>query len=233
MKDKLFSIIAHDLRGPIGNNGNLLKLILDGDISDPDEVRRTIKTLYSSSESTFGLLENLLTWSDRRNQEFPYNPSVYLINPIFDETINLYSSALDIKELSISKQINPHTIAVFDQAMIRTVIRNLVNNAIKFTPRKGSIVLGNNDLGNKIEVFVQDNGIGMSPEMIGSLFNAAETTIRTGTNQEKGHGLGLMLCHEMISRHGSELNVESHEGKGTKFSFTLIKPESVKGNQPQ
>ncbi len=221
MKNKLFSIIAHDLRGPIGNTGNLIKLILDGDITDPDEIKRTLRMLYSSSESTYVLLENLLAWSGSQSKEITFNPGVHGIRPLFEDTIELYRSALEVKQLRISMQINPGLEARFDPAMIRTVIRNLVNNAVKFTPKGGSIQVGAVLSGGEVKIFVKDTGIGMSPEILSSLSNPSTTAVRVGTNFEKGHGLGLTLCFEMVNRHGSKLEVESTEGNGTTFSFRL------------
>lgn len=221
MKDKLFSIIAHDLRGPIGNTGSLIKLILDGDLTDPKEINRTLRMVYTASESTFILLENLLAWSGSQRKDFPYNPGSHLLMPIFDDTIELYSSASEVKALRISRKVDPFLMAKFDPSMIRTVIRNLVNNAVKFTPPGGWIVLGAHTTSDEVEVFVRDNGIGMSPKILNTLFTSPAESIRYGTNHEKGHGLGLTLCQEMIQRHGGTLKVQSEEGKGTTFSFGL------------
>lgn len=221
MKDKLFSIIAHDLRGPIGNTGSLIKLILDGDLADPKEINRTLRMIYTASESTYVLLENLLAWSGSQRKDIPYNPGVHLLLPIFDDTIELYSSASEVKALRISSQVDQDLKAIFDPSMIRTVIRNLVNNAVKFTPRGGWIVLGAHNTGDEIEVYVRDNGIGMSPKILSALINSPAESIRYGTNHEKGHGLGLTLCQELIHRHDGTLKVQSEEGKGSTFSFGL------------
>ncbi len=222
LKDKLFSIIAHDLRGPIGNTGSLIKMILNQEISEPAEVQRTLRMLYSSSESTYVLLENLLAWSESRSKELPYYPERSPIKPIFTDTIELFSSALEVKSLRISVKVDPGIEALFDAAMLRTIIRNLVNNSIKFTPNGGTIILSAHAIDKEVEVSVSDTGIGMSPEILSSLFSTATTTVRSGTNHEKGHGLGLTLCYEMVHRHNSQLNVVSTEGKGTTFSFRLV-----------
>ncbi|HBB91544.1 MAG TPA: hypothetical protein DC042_07445 [Bacteroidales bacterium] len=221
MKDKLFSIIAHDLRGPIGNTGNLVRLLIDGDISDPDEVKKALKMVYASSESIYLLLENLLAWSDSRRKEIPYNPMSGNLTPLFQETVDLYSGAIQMKNIDFEINAEPVTMAFFDTAMIQTILRNLFSNAMKFTPPGGKITIGARKTGNQVLVFVKDTGIGMTEEILHSLFADKSGASREGTNKEKGHGLGLVLCKEMIARHGDDLAVASKVNEGSTFSFRL------------
>jgi signal transduction histidine kinase len=200
-----------------------LKQELEDELRDSDELHHMLRMVYTSSESTYVLLENLLAWSENRSKTIPYFPGKHFLKPIFDDTIQLYGSAVEVKEINITITADPLLEALFDPPMIRTVIRNLVNNAIKFTPKSGTINMGARSLEGQVEIFVRDSGIGMSPEIIHSLFNPATTAVRNGTNQEKGHGLGLSLCHEMVIRDGGRLKMESEEGKGTTISFRLSK----------
>ncbi len=221
MKDKLFSIIAHDLRGPIGNTGNLVRLLIDGDISDPEEVRKTLKMVYASSESIYLILENLLAWSDSRRKEIPFNPYLGNLSPLFQETVDLYSGALQLKNIKSQIISQPEVIAFFDTAMIQTILRNLFSNAMKFTPSGGQITIGARKIENQVLVFVKDTGIGMSPENLKALLISTSGMSSEGTNKEKGHGLGLLLCKEMIIRHGDNLSITSKVNEGSTFSFRL------------
>ncbi len=221
MKDQLFSIIAHDLRGPIGNTGNLVRLLIDGDISDPDEVRKTLKMVYASSESIYLVLENLLAWSDSRRKEIPYNPYSGNLTSLFQETVDLYSGALQMKNIKSEIIAEAEVTAFFDTAMIQTILRNLFSNAMKFTPSGGQITIGARKIGSQVLVFVKDTGIGMTPEILNALLTVTSGASREGTNKEKGHGLGLVLCKEMIARHGDNLAIASKVNEGSTFSFRL------------
>jgi len=229
-KDKFFSIISHDLRGPLGNFNTLLELLTDKHRKySYEELNKFLEALKESSQSTYNLLENLLTWARSQRGEILFEPNTNNLNELVHSIINLYAQSAQNKNISIIKQGDDNLIFSFDYNLVYTVIRNLVNNAIKFTNEKGKIYITTTKNAESIEINIKDTGLGIAPDVIDKLFRLDEKQHSTlGTKGEKGSGLGLILCKEFVEKHGGKIWCESEEGKGSEFKFTLpMKNERV------
>jgi signal transduction histidine kinase len=222
-KDKFFSIIAHDLRGPIGNTSALLaELTMNESEYTKQELLENLILISDSSNATFKLLENLLTWARDQKGEIVFNPLKNDLFKLVQSNIELFTSLAQNKKTTIVNSLDAGLIFDFDHEMINTVIRNLINNAIKFTNENGQINIIAHLIGDEIEITVHDNGIGMESEYAKKLFiRNLDRKIKQGTQGESGTGLGLILCKEFIERHHGKIWVESEPGKGSAFKFTL------------
>ncbi len=222
-KDKFFSIIAHDLRGPVGSMHSLLELISDPEIQmDKDQYFELLNVMKDVSKTTFDLLENLLIWANSQRGYIEYAPKYCNLNKLVQLTISLFSQAALNKEIKLVNNVRSGCIGFFDYNMINTVIRNLVNNAIKFTDTKGEVSVSATESPDCLRVNINDTGTGMKQETIGKLFKI-DTVSKSnkGTNGETGTGLGLLLCKEFIDKHSGTITVESERGKGSTFSFEI------------
>lgn len=220
-KDKFFSIIAHDLRSPF--NGFLgLTEIMDEGLADmtPEEIKKIVSTLRNSAANLFRLLGNLLEWSRMQRGLSSLKPSLFLLSAKIPECIDM--AAASRKDIKIGYNIPDNLIVSADENMLECIIRNLVSNAIKFTPKGGEIVIAAQPVfNNSVEVSVSDTGIGIPREMLRFLFDLNGNTRRKGTEGECSTGLGLILCKDFVEKHGGHLLVESEEGKGSVFRFVL------------
>lgn len=222
-KDKFFSIIAHDLRGPVGNLTTFINLILE---SYQDKIQMNLMDIFgvlnASAQQTYTLLENLLTWSQSQSGTIPYNPVLNSLCSLTENSIELFKQKAEEKKIKLNNQLSTELVTYFDTHMIDTVLRNLLSNALKFTPENGEITISGAIKGDIIEVSFQDTGIGMSEKELDQLFRIdVKHKTKEGTNGEKGSGLGLILCKEFIEKHGGHITVVSEPGKGSKFKFTL------------
>jgi signal transduction histidine kinase len=221
-KDKLFSIIAHDLRGPFNSILGFSKLLIAK--SKDFEIAKSKKYLgiiNLSAQNTLVLLDNLLNWAKSQTGQINLNPKKIILSSIIREIIELSNPAAIAKEISLIQNIPDKIVAYADEDMLKIVLRNLISNAIKYTNHGGNIgVLANREQ-SQVEITITDNGVGMNEETINKLFRIEtyETTI--GTAKEKGSGLGLILCKELVEKQGGKIWVESEEGKGSDFKFTL------------
>ncbi|MCM4162849.1 MULTISPECIES: tetratricopeptide repeat protein [unclassified Arenibacter] len=221
-KNKLFSIIAHDLRGPIGALEGLLKLLNSGDIKE-SEFKSFIPKLKNDVNSISFTLNNLLTWGQSQMREATTNPTNVDLNTLIENNINLLSELAFTKMITMDNLIVNKAIIWSDENQMDIVIRNLLSNALKFTPNHGHIIIGYIDRLDYLEVFVKDNGIGMD-EYVQEQILSKNTNITTyGTNNEKGTGLGLSLCSEMVIKNGGSLWVKSEINEGSTFYFTVPK----------
>jgi signal transduction histidine kinase len=221
-KDKLFSIIAHDLRSPFTALLGLSQFLVDDyDEFTEDEKKQDIKDINITVISLLDLINNLLTWSRLQFNKADDNPEQIKIFEIINSVFkSLRISALD-KKISLETICGDNLTAVVDKNMIESVIRNLVSNAIKFTKENGTIkVIVTEDSGN-ITVAIEDNGVGMSEDITQKLFKLNSNVTRKGTADEKGTGLGLLICKEFVEQHGGRIWAESEEGKGSTFYFTI------------
>lgn len=226
-KDKLFSIIGHDLRGPIGASKSLIDLILsDFDLSDTEYLTQTLETLQSASSSTYDLLEILLEWAKSQQNEVSFTPEKISLKTLVDTTINLLSEAANKKSIQIHNNIPENQFVYADKNMLSTTIRNLVSNAIKFTLENKNIRISINENENLWTISIEDEGIGIDKENLHKLFKANESFTTYGTANEKGSGLGLLLCKEFVIRHDGQIWAESEVGKGSNFTFTLPKQKT-------
>jgi signal transduction histidine kinase len=224
-KDKFFAIIAHDLRGPMGAFMGFSQILAEEYRSmSPDEIKDIAGTMAESSNNLFRLLENLLEWSKMQRGLIDFNPEQFQLLPNVIESVGLITDPARKKSIEIVFNI-PENIMVFaDKHMFDTVIRNLVSNAIKFTPRGGKIdVSAAVSIESSVEIKIKDSGIGIPDELLGKLFKLNEKTSRSGTDGEPSTGLGLLLCKEFVEKHGGKLIVESQSGFGSIFKFVIPK----------
>ena len=219
---KFLSIIAHDLRSPFSSIIGILELLkLSLKEFNKDEIEEYINLVYNSANNTLVLLDNLLQWAIAQNIEKTFKPvKINLYELLIDEIESLKTLAQQ-KQISMIEAIEPELNVTADLQMIKTILRNLICNAIKYTNRYGKIIISAS--GNKqfVEVAVKDNGIGISAEDKIKMFKVEELHSTPGTHNEKGTGLGLLLCKEFVELHGGTLLLESEAGNGSRFAFTL------------
>ena len=226
-KDKFFSIIAHDLRSPFNGFLGLTHLMADELASlTIADIQQIAVSLRNSATNLFRLLENLLEWARMQQGLLPFNKDNVKLLPIIRECLEMLKETANNKGINITSDI-PNNLEIFaDSNMLQTVIRNLVSNALKFTSNGGKIfILAKRNADKSVEISVRDTGIGMSPEMVDHLFSLDVQSTRAGTEGEPSTGLGLLLCKEFVEKHEGKLWVESEEGKGSIFYFSI--PEKV------
>jgi len=223
-KDKFFSILAHDLRTPFNAILGLSQLVAEEyDELTKEEVVKIVKDINSAGKNLFRLLENLLNWSRITSGRAEFNPEKVDLFELVLNAIHLLKPNADAKEIKIENNVKPDTYVFVDEQMIESVIENLLTNAIKFTPRGGRISINISEQPDKYEISVSDTGVGISKENIGKLFRIDKAFSEYGTEKEKGSGLGLILCKESVEKHNGKIWVESEEGKGSTFYFTVPK----------
>lgn len=223
VKDKFFSIISHDLRSPINALAGLLDLLDKGAVK-PEELSRHIHELKSRFNHTRTLLNNLLDWTLLQMDKLNLQPGRIDLHKMVEENVQLLASVPN-KEIKLINQIHPETLAFADSNTVNLVLRNLMTNAIKFTNDGGEVVIDAEDRGNEWLVSVKDNGVGMNDDVLNILFDKTAPYTTRGTANEKGTGLGLILCKEFVEKNGGRIQVESEPGKGSTFSFTIPKTE--------
>ncbi len=224
-KTKLFSIIGHDLRGPIGALKELLKLFGEGEMGQK-EFLDFIPKLRDDIDHIFFTLNNLLSWGRTQMNGSVTQPTLMDLDPIVEENINLLSEIAKKKSIEIVNQVPENTKTWSDTNQIDIVIRNLISNALKFTPMNGKVTVSAVDMTNCWQISVRDTGVGMDKITLGKLFDKSSNISTYGTNNEKGTGLGLSLCKEMVEKNKGTIWVESSLDSGSCFYFTLPKPET-------
>ena len=221
-KDKLFSIIAHDLRSPYTTIIGLSELLIQT-IND-SEYKKSLKytrLLNSSAKNTLILLDNLLNWAKSQTGQLSFNPEKIVSSDAILEIISLKKSLAKSKNISL-KYISTDDAEVFaDKNMLKTILRNLISNAIKFTEAGGHIRVYSTLKPDHLEITISDNGVGINEGNRMRLFNLTTTRSTVGTSNENGSGLGLVLCKEFVEINSGQICVESEEGKGSDFKFTL------------
>lgn len=221
VKDKFFSIISHDLRSPINALAGLMDLLDKGAIS-PEELPVAVKELRTRFNHTRSLMNNLLDWTVLQMDKMHLQAGHVPLKKIVDENIELLGS-IQSKHVNMINRVPETAIGYADSNTINLVIRNLITNAIKFTNDGGEIIVSAQEKGNELVVSVKDNGIGMTADIQKKLFDKVNPYSTRGTANEKGTGLGLILCKEFIEKNGGRIWVESVEGNGSTFWFTLPK----------
>lgn len=222
-KDKLFSLIAHDLRSPFTSFLGLTEIMANETAAlSTEEIREFAKEMKKSANGLYRLLEDLLEWSRLQSGSGEFNPEKLNLNEVVNDSINLLQATAKRKEIIISNSIHCNMFVQADQKMLRSLSRNLIGNAIKFTNRGGKINISAS-ISEKdwIQVKVMDTGIGISKEDIKILFRIDVKITTQGTEGEPSSGLGLILCKEFVEKHGGKIWVESVPGKGSSFFFTL------------
>ena len=222
-KDKFFSIIAHDLRGPLSAFVAATQILTEEiQTMNIDEIKDITLSMKDSAANIYRLLENLLEWSRLRRGVIDFVPEKFNLRKKIGVSTDVLSESAKKKEIEIVISVPDEIEVLADNHMFDTIVRNLVSNAIKFTPVGGKIrVSAACKSDHSIEVTISDSGIGMTKELKNKLFQFNEKTSRQGTEGEPSTGLGLLLCKEFIEKHGGEIRVESEVGKGSSFSFTI------------
>ena len=222
-KDKFFSIIAHDLRSPFNALLGFTQLLVEeSDTMNLPEIQEIAASMRNSASNLFSLLENLLEWSRIRRGITAFEPEHLMLKSIIDESLQPIVESATKKGIEIHLEV-PEFIEIYaDEYMFKSMIRNLVTNAVKFTNKGGSVVLSANSLpDNSVEISIKDSGIGMSRKILDNIFRLDVQTSRKGTEGEPSSGLGLLICKEFIEKNGGKIWIESEEGKGSTFRFTI------------
>lgn len=223
VKDKFFSIISHDLRSPINALAGLLDLLDRGAVK-PEELGRHVHELKARFNHTRTLLNNLLDWTLLQMDKLSLQATRIDFHKLVDENIQLLGSVPN-KRISLYNRVPENTFGYADSNTVNLVIRNLMTNAIKFTNDGGEVVIGAENHGEDWLITVNDNGVGMKDEVLKILFDKTAPYTTRGTANEKGTGLGLILCKEFVEKNGGKIHVESKVGMGSKFSFTIPKAQ--------
>ena len=225
-KDRFFSIIAHDLRNPFISIANFVTLMTKHSaVLSKTEIITISKELKESTDKTQDLLENLLHWAKSQRGTIQFKPEVIELSEISEDITSLFGNMAKTKSVVLESQIEKNTLAFADWHMTSTILRNLVSNAIKFTPENGKVTVRAMQTEESVQVKVSDTGVGMKQEVIDKLFVIDQKIVTTGTANEKGTGLGLILCKELVEKNGGSIDVTSELGKGSTFSFTLPKTQ--------
>ncbi len=233
-KDKFFSILAHDLINPFNAMLGLSQIMINQiNQNNSQDLKLYVELLHQSIKQTYSLLENLLEWSRTQTGRIVNSPKTLALKQLVVDNVELNGLKFKEKRIQVELDIDNSILVVVDPNMLNTILRNMITNAVKFTPQNGKVTICAEDyveqslLENANSKFVKlsiiDNGIGISEENQRKLFRIEENFTSYGTNNEKGTGLGLILCKEFIEMNGGRIWLESQEGKGTTFFFTLPK----------
>ena len=224
-KDKFFSIVAHDLRGPFSPLLGMSKFLLRlGSSAKPEEIEELATGIHTSAENVYNLLENLLHWSRLERGLIEHHPTTLDLREQVEAIVGLLAENAEDKDIDLQNKIAEETSVYADKNMLDTVLRNLTSNALKFTGQGGQVTISarlSEACPEFVEVVVADNGVGISEENLTKLFKLEENVTTRGTAREKGSGLGLILCQEMIDMNGGSIAIESKVDQGTAIKFTI------------
>lgn len=228
-RNKFIALISHDLRGPFSSIMcalDLLKLKLTR--RNIKDIERYVNIAADSANSTLHLLDDLLTWTISQNKENSFHPKIFNLHELIAGELKGFGFACMQKRITLCRKVPTHFIIKADIQMIKTVIRNLIGNAIKFTPNDGIITVSASESKNYFQVSVKDNGIGISAKDKKNLFDREKIHSLPGTNNETGVGLGLLLCKEFVELHGGKIWVDKSVSIGSEFKFNLPKTKIKK-----
>ncbi|UXP32855.1 ATP-binding protein [Reichenbachiella agarivorans] len=221
-KDRFFSIIAHDLKSPFISLTSMLDLMLGSfDQISHEEKIKYLSMCRDSTVNTAKLLENLLTWARSQSGDLNFKPVQVKLSDSISKTLGIFEITASNKEQKIVFEKTDQYSVFADKFMLETILRNLISNALKFTPRGGRITIDCTAKEDYVTVSIIDTGVGMSSEAMDNLFVITKKTSTPGTENEKGTGLGLLLCKELVEKNGGNLSVQSTQGQGSMFSFTV------------
>jgi two-component system, sensor histidine kinase and response regulator len=222
LKDKMFSVISHDLRSPVSSIKLALDFISKGLVKPNDEFfNETIKDLVKTTDEAYILLENLLGWAKSQSNILNVVPELFELRPMVNSVAGLLKLGSENKKIIIQNNINEGIMVFADMNMLQSVIRNLLSNALKFTHENGTIELKAKNENDEVTVSVIDSGVGISQDRLKNIFDQDRPEQTFGTNKESGSGLGLILCKDFVEKNGGKIWVESIEGISSTFSFTL------------
>lgn len=223
VKDRLFTIIGHDLHNPIGNIKMVLEFMSKG-IIDPnkgDQYKKTVNELLRSTDEVFALIENLTAWTTSESGNLANIPENIKLKEAVVSIVNLYQAGLNSRNIELLIDIHPDHVVFADNSMIKTVIRNLFSNALKYSPEESTIVFKSWVVGQMVHICVEDRGNGMTQSEIDQILDANIYYSGEGKNSDTGSGLGLKLCKEFILKSQGDIWIESVPGEGTQVIFTL------------
>jgi PAS domain S-box-containing protein len=221
-KDKLFSIIAHDLRSPFNAILGFSEILVDK--SKPmsqEDADQFLAYIHSAAKNTLTLLDNLLAWARSQSGNTVFNPNTLNLQHVMSEILDVAASTAVMKNISI-RYMPTEVVEVYaDENMLKTILRNLISNAMKYTHPDGQISVSSVQKNECVEITVADNGVGMSEDMLHKLFKVDKSVTTIGTANEKGSGLGLILCKDFVEKHHGSIWIDSEPGKGSAFTFSL------------
>ena len=221
-KDLVFSIIAHDLKSPFNAILGFTELLKNKIRNlDVDKSEKLISSMYCQARHTYNLLENILNWARSNSNQIVFNPSPCNISTICEAIINQVGDTARLKNITINSFHSKESYAFADKNMLGVILRNLLSNAIKYTESNGKIEIYSRPVGEFVEITVSDSGIGMTKEVKDKLFKSDLHESKPGTENERGTGLGLVICHDFIKRNYGKIWVENNAEKGTSFKITL------------
>lgn len=225
-KNKFFSIIAHDLKSPFFGI-LLLSELLANNMNEftQEDVSECAKNMYEAAQNYHKLLQNLLDWSMAQMGAIEFTPELIRLEDLFFEIVSMTQNSSQAKNIDLSYELDDNMTIYADKNMLNTIIRNLVSNAVKYTNRDGKVLLSASNLKEGVRISITDNGVGINEEKIDQLFNLGIKSSTLGTDNEPGTGLGLILCQEFAEKHRTKIGIESKEGEGTTFYFTLPSTE--------
>jgi PAS domain S-box-containing protein len=221
-KDRFISILSHDLRSHFNNILGLTELLLEVILKpDIDEIKEIAKNINQSAHNSYKLLEDILLWAKTQQGRIPFKPQILSFRDICIEILNTLNPNANAKNITINYSASDNTKVFADIDMLKTILRNLVSNAIKFTNNGGTIIIDAKQNSGNVTITVSDNGIGIPHDILVKLFEISEVITTRGTAKETGTGLGLLICKEFIDKHNGEIWVRSELAKGSEFNFTL------------
>lgn len=221
-RDKFISILAHDLRNPFNIILGASEILSTGyDSLSEKKIKSLTKSIHESTKNTYKLFEELLEWGKSQLGSTTFNPQNCHISSLIDKALNLSQDYANSKNISLHNQTEDDFVIKIDIAMIKTILRNLINNALKFTPQDGSVIVCAKQMNNEVLIKVEDTGIGMDEKTQESLFDLKNNNSRNGTNGEIGTGFGLILTKEFVDKHDGKIWIESEKNKGSKFFISL------------
>jgi len=229
IKDKFFSIISHDIRSPFSSLLGYIQIIEDEILPElQGDLSIYLPSMIKSIKNIYDFIEKLLQWSRAQTNRIEINPINLLLYNEIESAYFILKENANYKGIKISNLVDTKIMVYADEEVLRTILRNLISNSIKFTPRNGEIKIFIDEKENHIVIHIQDSGIGMKPEMVEKLFKLDRQTRTRGTENETGSGLGLLLVKELVEKSGGEIWVKSAVGKGSTFSFTVPKVNNIK-----
>lgn len=222
-KDKFFSIIGHDLKNPFHAIIALSDMLLTN-FTELEENEKTemVSMIKASSENAYNLLQNLLEWSKSQTGNIDFFPEKIKLDEIIDETTSVLAINAQKKHIQVTKSMNKDIMLYADKNMLKTIIRNIISNAIKFTHENGSINITASEKEGNVYIAIQDDGVGMDESLKSKIFSMEKLQSKNGTSGETGTGLGLILCNDFAAKHNGRIQVDSEENKGS--CFTIILP---------
>jgi two-component system, sensor histidine kinase and response regulator len=219
LKNKLFSVIAHDLKTPMYALRNLFDNMQAQRMS-AREIKELVPAIAEEMNYTTSLMENLLHWAKTQMANSPIEPEVLEVESMIQDVLGLLHLQATNKQIHLESRIEEQLFCYADREMVNLVLRNLLSNAIKFTPENGKVSVGAREQSEWVEIYVEDTGIGIEPENMDRLFGSSYFTTK-GTGNESGTGLGLKLCKEFLEKNGGQISVDSKPGQGSRFTVTL------------